>query len=131
MHSMIPIKPRSLVAFLILIAGLTPVSAQEAMMVVQHKVADYERWDRGFTGALPFRRNAGEISSYILHNPGDPNLVIVWFEWDTLARAQAFAASPALADGMAAAGVVSEPTFQFWTFDRSTAGYQPVQVAEH
>ena len=55
----------------------------------------------------------GEMASYIMHNRVDQNMITVWFEWDTMERARAWAADPALANGMTAAGVVSTPFFSF------------------
>lgn len=40
-------------------------------------------------------------------------MITVWFEWDTMERARAWVADPALANGMIAAGVVSTPVFGF------------------
>ncbi|MEL7394198.1 MAG: hypothetical protein AAGK02_03145 [Pseudomonadota bacterium] len=87
--------------------------AQEAWMVVTHEVEDFDRWKEVFDQALPTRRSVGETASYIVHNPVDQNMITVWFEWDTMERARAWAADPALANGMTAAGVVSTPFFSF------------------
>jgi len=91
----------------------TPAQAQEAWMVVTHEVEDFDRWKEVFDQALPVRRSVGEMTSYIMHNPVDKNVVTVWFEWDTMERARAWASDPALANGMSTAGVVSAPVFSF------------------
>lgn len=91
----------------------TPAQAQQAWMVVTHEVEDFDRWKEVFDKALPTRRAVGEVASYILHNPIDQNALTVWFEWDTMERARAWASDPVLANGMTAAGVVSKPVFSF------------------
>ena len=93
---------------------------QEAWMVVTHEVEDFSRWQAVFDQALPTRRALGEMASYILHNPNDQNVVTVWFEWDTMERAQAWAADQALANGMTAAGVISTPVFSFHDIESMT-----------
>jgi len=82
-------------------------------MIVTHEVEDFDRLKVVFDQALPTRRSVGEMSFYILHNSMNRNLVTVCFEWDTMERAQAWASDPTLANGMAAAGVVSPPVFSF------------------
>lgn len=96
-------------------------------MVVTHEVEDFDRWQAAFDHALPTRRAVGEIASYILHNPNDQNVVTVWFEWDTMERAQSWAADPALANGMTAAGVISTPVFSFRDIE-STPGKRRVAL---
>ena len=93
--------------------------AQEAWMIVTHEVEDFDRWQEVFEQALPVRRSVGEVASYIMHNPGDQNVVTVWFEWDTLDRARTWASDPALAYGMAVAGVVSTPVFSIHEIKRT------------
>jgi hypothetical protein len=87
--------------------------AQEAWLIVTHEVEDFDWWKEVFDQALTTRRSVGEMASYIMHNPVDQNMITVWFEWDTMERARAWAADPALANGMTAAGVVSTPVFSF------------------
>ena len=100
--------------------------SQEAWMVVSHEVEDYDRWKEVFDQALPTRRAVGEMAFYIMHNPFDRNHITVWFEWDTMERARAWAADPALANGMSAAGVISTPVFSFHDIGSTT---EKMQVA--
>ncbi len=94
--------------------------AQEAWMVVTHEVEDFDRWKEVFDQALPTRRSVGEMASYIMHDPVDQNRITVWFEWDTIERARAWASDPALANGMTAAGVISIPVFTFHDIESTT-----------
>lgn len=108
-------------AYTALAVLLAPAAqAQEAWMVVTHEVEDFDRWQTVFDDALPTRRAVGEVAAYILHNPVDRNVVTVWFEWDTMERAQAWAADPALTNGMTAAGVISTPVFRFHDIEPTT-----------
>ncbi|WP_135507612.1 hypothetical protein [Roseovarius aestuariivivens] len=99
--------------------------SQEVWMFVTHEVEDFDRWQVLFDHALPTRRAMGEIAAHILHNPNDENVVTVWFEWDTMQRARAWATDPALANGMAAAGVISTPVFSFYDI-KAALGNIPV-----
>ena len=82
-------------------------------MVVTHEVEDFDLWKEVFDQALPTRRAVGEMSFHILDNPDNRNLVTVWFEWNTMENAKAFASDPILLNGMAAAGVISRPIFTY------------------
>ncbi len=106
-------------ALTVAVASSSFSEAQEAIMIVTHEVEDFGRWKEVFDGAIATRRSVGEMSAYILHNPVNQRVVTVVFEWDTMERARAFAEDPALANGMAAAGVVSEPNFTFIQAERS------------
>ena len=102
------------VASAITLLSSPPASAQEAWFVVTHKVEDFYRWKDVFDQALATGRSVGEMAFYIMHNPVDQNMNTVWFEWDTMKRACAWASDPALAHGMAAASVISMPVFSFF-----------------
>ncbi len=95
------------------ISAVSAATAQEAIMIVQHQVADFEEWKSVFDGGFRTRKSVGEMSFNVLQSPDDPNAVTVVFEWDTVERAKAFAADPALENGMHAAGVISVPIFSF------------------
>ncbi|AML52992.1 hypothetical protein [Falsihalocynthiibacter arcticus] len=89
-------------------------TAQEAIMIVQHQVADYEEWKSVFDDALATRQSVGETAYRVLVDPADSNSVTVIFQWDTVERAQIFAADPILENGMQGAGVTSKPQFNFF-----------------
>lgn len=88
-------------------------AAQEAIMIVQHQVANHGEWKSVFDDALATRQSVGETAYNVLVNPDDRNSVTVIFHWDTVERAQAFAADPILKNGMQGAGVISKPQFTF------------------
>lgn len=88
-------------------------AAQEAIMIVQHQVADYGEWKSVFDSALATRQSVGEAAYKVLVDPADINSVTVIFQWNTVERAQTFAADPFLENGMQSAGVISKPQFTF------------------
>jgi heme-degrading monooxygenase HmoA len=105
---------RSLTISTALTLGLCQsAAAQEAVMIVQHQVADFAEWKSIFDEAFATRESVGETAFKILQNPEDENSVTVVFQWDTLERAKAFAEDPVLENGMRAAGVISVPNFTF------------------
>tara|TARA_R110002049_G_scaffold137350_3_gene297370 strand:- start:240 stop:632 length:393 start_codon:yes stop_codon:yes gene_type:complete len=98
-------------------------AAQDAIMIVQHQVADYVDWKSVFDAALATRQSVGEVAYKILVDPADSNSVTVILQWDTVKRAQTFAADPILENGMRGARVVSEPQF---TFCKISDGWEPL-----
>jgi heme-degrading monooxygenase HmoA len=105
---------RSLTISTALTLGLCQsAAAQEAVMIVQHQVADFAEWKSIFDGAFATRQSVGETAFEVLQDPEDSNSVTVVFQWDTLDRAKAFAEDPVLENGMRAAGVISTPAFTF------------------
>ena len=88
-------------------------AAQDAIMIVQHQVADYADWKSVFDAALATRQSVGEAAYKILVDPADSNSVTVIFQWDTVESAQTFAVDAILENGMRGAGVISKPQFTF------------------
>jgi hypothetical protein len=86
--------------------------AAPALLVVRHDVADPRAWRRAFDGALPLRREAGELAAHVATDPRGPGAVTAVFLWRSAAEARAFADSELLADGMRRAGVVGAPRIE-------------------
>jgi hypothetical protein len=78
-------------------------------VLVRHKVRDFTEWKRGYDGHAGKRREAGLTERYVLRGAQDANEVVVLFEAQDLARAQAFAESADLRETMQKAGVVDRP----------------------
>jgi len=85
-------------------------------VMIDHKVANYAKWKREVKSAVTMRKAAGEKCFYACRNSKRPNQVMVWCEWDTMARAKKFMKSRELREGMKKAGVVGKPVISF--FDR-------------
>ncbi len=88
-----------------------------AKVIVQHHVADYDRWFPVFTEHGSVRRSHGATGHSINRGAEDPNLVVVVNDFATLDGAKAFMNDPSLADAMSRAGVDAPP--QVWIVDEA------------
>jgi len=88
-------------------------------VIVQHHVADYERWFPVYTEHGDVRRQHGGIGHSVNRGAADPNDLVIVNEFATLAGAQAFATDPSLPEAMDRAGVDSAPLV--WIVDESDA----------
>ena len=84
-----------------------------AQIIIRHRVADYDTWERAFLAHAAARREFGFTGHTILRDESDPNLVTCVNRVRDLARAKAFIAQPELRDAMRAAGVQGPPEFLF------------------
>jgi len=88
------------------------VTAQDTgpvVTVISHPVEDYAAWRVLYDEVKPMRDAAGLISQRVLHAPGDPNMVILIHEFETMAGAEALFASDDLKAAMQNAGVTARP----------------------
>jgi hypothetical protein len=88
-----------------------------ARVIVQHDVADYDRWLPVFEGHEPVRRKHGATGHSINRAAGSPNTVIIVNDFATLDGARGFATDPSLPGVMAQAGVTGHP--QVWIVDEA------------
>jgi heme-degrading monooxygenase HmoA len=88
-------------------------------VIVQHHVADYDRWYPVFTEHGAVRRQHGAMGHSITREVADPNSVVVVNEFATLEGARAFSQDPSLADAMSRAGVDRAP--QVWIVEEAEA----------
>jgi len=86
-------------------------------VIVQHHVADYDRWYPAFTEHGDVRRQHGATGHAIHREVTDPNSIIIVNDFATLAGARAFSADPSLPEVMARAGVDSAPNV--WIVDEA------------
>ena len=84
-----------------------------AHLLVIHTVEDFDRWKAGFDAHAGTRRASGGGDYQVLRNTQNPNEVVVLFNWESVAKAQAFAASDDLREAMQKAGVVGRPNIYF------------------
>jgi hypothetical protein len=103
-------------------AGEAQKERPMAKVIVQHHVADYDRWFPVFVEHGDVRRQHGGTGHSVNRAVADPNNVVIVNEFATLAGAEAFAQDPSLPAAMGRAGVDSAP--QVWIVDESdTARY--------
>jgi quinol monooxygenase YgiN len=74
-------------------------------VLIIHEVADYSTWKEIFDHAAIIRREAGERSYQVLKYENDPNKIVHFSEWTSIANARAFFESPQLIKIRAAAGL--------------------------
>lgn len=86
-------------------------------VIVQHHVADYDRWYPVFTEHETVRRQHGATGHTISREQKDPNDVIIVNEFATLEGALAFMQDPSLPAAMERGGVDGHP--QVWLADEA------------
>ena len=74
------------------------------VLIIQ-SVQDYESWKRVFDKATGIRKEAGEQSYQVLTYEADPNKVVHFSKWESIAKAKAFFESPKLVALRKQAGV--------------------------
>ena len=88
-------------------------------VIVQHHVADYDRWYPVFTEHQTVRRHHGATGHTINREATDPNSIVVVNDFATLEGARAFAQDPSLPQVMERAGGDRPP--QVWIVDEAEA----------
>lgn len=81
-------------------------------VLIIHAVKDYSAWKKIFDDASAIRKSAGERSYSVLCDVGDPNRVIHFSQWTSVADARAFFESPELVEIRRRAGVEA-PEFNY------------------
>ena len=76
-------------------------------VLIIHEVTDYPAWKQIFDQAAGIRKEAGERSYQVLKFENDPNRIVHFSEWTSIADARAFFESPRLVEIRAQAGVKS------------------------
>ena len=76
-------------------------------VLIIHEVADYPAWKAVFDGASDIRRDAGERSYQVLRYQNDPNRIVHFSAWTSIADARLFFESPKLVKIRLDAGVKS------------------------
>jgi quinol monooxygenase YgiN len=79
------------------------------ILTTRHKVEDYTTWKAHFDAHVDMRKAAGEKSYHIFHLEGDPNDLVLLFEWDSLENFRRYSQSEELREAMKESSVVSEP----------------------
>ena len=74
-------------------------------VLIIHEVADYPAWKKIFDGAAGIRKAAGERSYQVLKYQNDPNRIVHFSVWTSIADARKFFESPRLVKIRAEAGV--------------------------
>jgi quinol monooxygenase YgiN len=102
-----------------LIAGHDQGVVVMPYVLIIHEVADYPAWKKVFDVAAGIRREAGERSFQVLKYQDDPNRIVHFSAWTSIADAKAFFESAKLVKIRAEAGVRSP---EFIYLDQIEAG---------
>ncbi len=81
-------------------------------VLIIHAVKDYAAWKKVFDDAAGIRKSAGEQSYYVLKDERDPNRIVHFSKWASIAQAKAFFESPKLVEIRRQAGVEA-PEFNY------------------
>jgi hypothetical protein len=93
----------------------TIVTTPQNMVLVTHKVANFEKWKVAYDGHDSLRLASG-LHSYVLgRGLKDTNMVIVALKADDVEKAKAFGKSPDLKKAMQKGGVTGAPTISYIT----------------
>ena len=74
-------------------------------VLIIHEVADYSAWKNVFDQAAQIRHEAGERSYQVLKYETDPNKIVHFSAWTSIADAKSFFESPRLVQIRKDAGV--------------------------
>ena len=92
---------------------VTTPSGPTSIMIVRHKVADYDKFKTGYDSHDSMRLASGLHNYVIARGTEDPNMVLVAVTMDNVDKAKAFAASPDLKAKMKEVGVTGPPVIDF------------------
>jgi len=100
----------------------TIITTPQEMMVMRHKVSDFNKWLAAYD-AHDSLRLANGIHSYVVSRGlKDSNMVQVTVKVDDLNKAKAFAKDPSLKKAMKESGVTSTPLVNFTTITYQDTG---------
>lgn len=74
-------------------------------VLIIHEVEKYESWKKVFDNAASIRKEAGERSYQVLKYENEPNKIVHFSAWTSIADARAFFESPRLVKIREEAGV--------------------------
>ena len=98
------------------------------LLIVQHKVLDYDAWKSVFDGHEGARASYGGQGHTIYRAADDPNDLTLLLRYESRERAGEFMSDPSLREAMEKGGVISEPHFQ-WLEEAEAASYAARRAA--
>lgn len=96
-----------------------PVFTPFDVIVIKHKVANYEKWLTAYTAHDSIRQSYGITHFVIGRGMDDKNMVMVIDKMSDRKKAMEFSALPSLKDAMKKAGVMGIPAFSFYNVVRN------------
>jgi hypothetical protein len=98
------------------------------ILIVQHKVRDYEAWKSVFDEHQAVRTRYGASGHELYRGLEDPNDITVVNHFPSKEQAEAFAADLSLKEAMERGGVVSEPRIT-WAREAEVVAYREAKAA--
>jgi len=89
-------------------------------VLIIHEVADYPAWKKVFDGAASIRREAGERSYQVLKYETQPDKIVHFSSWTSIAHAKAFFESPRLVEIRKQGGVKAPEFIYLEQLERGT-----------
>jgi quinol monooxygenase YgiN len=89
-------------------------------VLIIHEVADYPAWKSVFDRAAGIRKEAGERSYQVLKYKSDPNKIVHFSSWTSIADAKAFFESEKLVEIRRQAGVRAPEFIYLEELERGT-----------
>lgn len=96
------------------------ITAGTTYVIVQHDVADFDRWKTGYDEDIQRRKKSGLQEILVLKGDPNANSVSVVFGISDLEKARIFFSDPQLAEKMGEAGVISVPQFTYFNVANSS-----------
>ena len=93
------------------------------VLIVQHRVRDYDTWKPAFDEHGDIRRRHGATGHELYRGLDDPNEITIVNHFHSREQAEAFAADPSLKEAMERGGVISEPRIT-WARETETVDYK-------
>ena len=81
----------------------------------RHKVAEYSKWRRVFDSHAAAQREAGLHVLHVLRSADDPDVVVMLFRVDDVAKARAFTEAPSASEAGHESGVIGPVEICFLT----------------
>ncbi len=84
-----------------------------ALMLIHHRVKDYDAWRPLYDAHENSRASAGITNGRVFRKAEDPNDLVILFDAADVAKARSWTTSEDLKSTMQKAGVLGPPTIQF------------------
>lgn len=98
---------------------VAPVFTPFDVIVIKHKVANYDKWLLAYNAHDSIRQSYGITHFVIGRGMENENMIIVIDKMNDIKKAKEFSTLPSLKDAMKKAGVMGVPTFSFYNVIRN------------
>lgn len=89
------------------------------VIVIKHKVADYEKWRMGYDAHDSVRKAYGITHFVVGRGIDNPNMIVIIDKFSDVQKAKDFSMLPNLKDAMKKAGVTGKPEFSYYDVIRN------------